>query len=89
MTILLNLKVIPRSRKRYCRVDSEGNLKCFVQSIAEKGKANEEVIDLLASLLNIPQHAIEIIKGYTARIKRIKISTSLSLHDIMHKLCKE
>jgi uncharacterized protein (TIGR00251 family) len=44
---------------------------CMVKSPAEKGKANREVIGMIAGFFGIPKDRVGIISGTTSSIKRI------------------
>ena len=75
MTIasFLEVKVIARAKKGGL-VGLEGTrLKVKVHSPREKGKANEELIRLLADFLKIPPSHISIVKGGVATIKLLHI----------------
>lgn len=51
----------------------EGQYKVWVIAAPERGKANEEVIEALASHFDVPKSSIRIIIGKTAREKLIEI----------------
>lgn len=57
-------------------------LKAYVRSVPEKGKANEELIKLLAKSLNLAKSNIDIIGGATEHYKKIYIETSISQNEI-------
>lgn len=86
MALLLTIKVIPSSGKQQWRLDKSNVLKCFLKSPPEKGKANAELIKLLANALEIPQAMIEIVGGATARTKRIKIDRAITHAQVLSKL---
>ena len=44
-----------------------------VRSAPEKGKANREVIELLAEYFDVPQNGVLILSGHTAKRKLIEI----------------
>lgn len=50
-----------------------GTLGVKVKSLAQKGKANQELINLLSSKLDVPQFNINIVKGEKSRQKTVKI----------------
>lgn len=64
-------------------LDKQGSIKCYLKSPPEKGKANKELLTMLAKKLNIPQQDIVIIAGAASRKKRIKIEGSLEYHDLL------
>jgi uncharacterized protein len=71
--LLLRLRVSPGARKARINGEHDGALKLSVQEPAEKGKANEGVIRLLARSLDIPEGRIELINGHASRDKRVAI----------------
>lgn len=52
---------------------TDGTLKLKVKEAPERGKANEAVINFIASELKVKRKAVSIIAGGGARLKRIKI----------------
>ncbi|MCP2519164.1 DUF167 family protein [SCandidatus Aminicenantes bacterium Aminicenantia_JdfR_composite] len=67
--ILLEVKVIPGSKKQTIEILSPKSLKLKVVSKPEKGLANQEAIALLSRFLKIPKSKIKIIKGEKKRNK--------------------
>jgi len=51
----------------------EGNLKIKVKAPPVRGRANQEVIELLADYYHLPKSQIQIVKGLNNRKKVIKI----------------
>ena len=47
--------------------------KLRVAAVPESGKANEAVVRLLAQLLSVPAHRVEIVAGHTSRNKVVEI----------------
>ncbi len=70
--MIINIKVIPGARKQEIRKEND-IFKIYLRSKPEKGKANKELISLLASYFNTPKTSISIIKGEYSRNKIIKI----------------
>lgn len=73
MSLVLEVKVVPGSKKQSFFLDKQGLLKCALKSQPEKGKANEELIKFLSKLLHIGQQDVKIMSGQTGRKKLIKI----------------
>lgn len=48
-------------------------LKVALRSPPEKGKANEELVELLAAALNIPARQVSVVRGQTSRNKRLRV----------------
>jgi len=63
-------------RNRIIRV-SERALVVAINAPAEKGKANEELIDFLAREVDVPRSSIEIVRGAGARMKLVQIAAAL------------
>jgi len=49
-------------------------LKARVRAAASEGEANEALIRLLASELDIPPRSVSLLAGATARVKRVMIA---------------
>jgi uncharacterized protein len=79
---IIDVKVIPNSGKQKFFIDKSGILKCYLKSLPEKGKANEEVIKLIAKKLRLPCECIRLINGLKSPKKRIKIETDLDKEKI-------
>ena len=86
MAVFVEIKVIPSSGKQKFVTDKSGNIKVYLKSPPEKGKANTELIKLLSKKLDVPQNDISIALGATTRKKRIKIETALSQNQINQML---
>lgn len=71
--MLITVKVIPRSHKNSIVSYENGILKIRLHAIPEKGQANEELIEFLADVFNLPKSSITIIRGHTSRIKHVEI----------------
>ncbi len=69
MEKIISVKVTPRAKASSVIEDLEGNLKIKVKSSPVDGRANQEVINLLAKYYSIPKKQIEIIKGLTNKQK--------------------
>lgn len=64
-------------------LDKSGMLKCYLKSPAQKGLANKELIKNLADVLKVPQAAIAILAGDTARTKKIKIEKEITFLQLL------
>ncbi|MEM1514351.1 MAG: DUF167 domain-containing protein [Candidatus Thermoplasmatota archaeon] len=70
--MIVKIKVIPTAGKN--EIIQEGEiLKVKVSSPPSKGKANKEVIELLADFFGVKKNCIRIIKGANSREKIIEI----------------
>ncbi len=70
---IIVIKVAPNSRIKGHKVMSDGSIKIYLNAACDKGKANLELIEYLVSFLDVNLQEIEIIGGFTSKIKRIKI----------------
>lgn len=83
---VLQLKVVTTAGMQKAVSDKSGMVKIYLKSAPEKGKANQELVEFLAKMLEIPQTAITIITGATSRIKTVKIATHLTNEQLLNKL---
>jgi len=67
--ICLKVKVQPRARKQQIQKIGEGEYKVRVLSPPSEGKANKEVIAVLASHFDLPPSRVKITKGQKSRQK--------------------
>lgn len=72
--IYLEVKILPKSSKNEIVGWENKFLKIRIKEIAEKGKANKELIGFLSATLSIAKSNIKITKGQSSRIKKIEIS---------------
>ena len=86
MAILLSIKVFPGAGRQAFMLDKSGIIKCFIKSQAEKGRANDEVVALIAKKLALGREAIVILKGITSQRKILKIATTLSQEEVYQAL---
>ncbi|PKN03329.1 hypothetical protein CVU75_02800 [Candidatus Dependentiae bacterium HGW-Dependentiae-1] len=86
MAVTIEVRVIPSSGRAGFFLDTAGRLKCHLKSVPEKGKANKELIGLLAKVLGVPKQDIEIVGGLISRTKRLRISATLTQEQVMVRL---
>ncbi len=67
------LKAITRSSRQKIEKISEGDYKIWVRAIPEKGKANQEIIEALASYFKIGKSEIKIVGGKTSSKKIVDL----------------
>jgi uncharacterized protein len=87
MALQIIIKVIPSSGRSNCQVDKNGTLKCGLKSPPEKGKANDELVKLVAKKLDLTQAAVSILLGKTSRTKTVLIQTTKSEQEVRALLC--
>lgn len=72
--MILTVKINPNSQSSgITTILSDGTIKLNIKSPPEKGKANTEIIKLLAKHYNIDSEKIKILSGKTSKLKKIKI----------------
>src|SRR5690606_15498311 len=77
--VSVRLRVTPRGGAdridgRAVDANGEAHLKLRVSAVAEKGKANEAVISLLAKALHLPRARLSVISGDTGRNKLVHLA---------------
>jgi uncharacterized protein YggU (UPF0235/DUF167 family) len=83
MAYVLTVKVVPGSGRSDCKLDKNGTLKIYLKSQAEGGRANEELLKMLAKALQVPYGALNIMTGATSRTKMIKIDASITHAQVL------
>jgi len=83
MALIFDVKVIPGSGRQEWRLDKSGNLKCYLKSQAEQGKANVELIKKIAKNIGMPESMIAIVLGQQSRKKRIKIEVDITYNKLL------
>ncbi|HTL52403.1 MAG TPA: DUF167 domain-containing protein [Planctomycetota bacterium] len=64
----------PGSSKACVRGVHGTALKVALRSPPEKGRANEELVELLADWLDLPPRQVVLIRGATSRQKRVRVA---------------
>jgi|EndMetStandDraft_9_1072997.scaffolds.fasta_scaffold498377_1 uncharacterized protein (TIGR00251 family) len=71
--MILQVKVIPNSRKS-CLESFQGDvLKVRIKAPPINGKANAELIEFLSEVLRLSKTKIRILSGQTSRLKKLEI----------------
>ncbi len=71
--MIITVHIKPSSRKNEVVWFDETTAKISVTAAPEKGKANEAMIEMLASSLRIAKSRIQLIRGATTRLKQVCI----------------
>ena len=82
MALIFEVKVVPSSGRASFELDKSGMIKCFLKSPPEDGKANRELIKLVAQALNVTQSEVSIVHGLTNRKKKLKIAKNLTEEEL-------
>ncbi len=72
------VKITPHSQQKKILGWERDHLKIRLHAAPEKNRANEELVELLASVFALPKSSVHVLKGHTSRLKRILL-TDLSL----------
>jgi uncharacterized protein len=70
----LDIRVIPRAKRTEVAGERDGALVVRLAAPPVEGAANSALIDLLASVLDLPRRNILIVSGEKSRCKRVAIS---------------
>jgi uncharacterized protein (TIGR00251 family) len=70
---VLQVKVIPGARRDEIVGFRNGEIVIKVSAPPEKGKANEKVLELLSSCLQIPKSQLILFRGVSSPHKKIRI----------------
>jgi len=69
----LAVKVLPKSSQMKAAKQPDGSFRVYVNAPPEKGKANKQVLEVLAKHLKIPQSRLKITIGHQTSHKIIEI----------------
>jgi hypothetical protein len=84
MPSLIEVSVVLKSARSSLSLESGQKIRARLHSPPEKGKANEELIKLLANSLDLKREDVIIIRGHRSRKKTV--SLNLTAEEIMRKL---
>jgi uncharacterized protein (TIGR00251 family) len=69
------VKVKPNSKKQAIEESADGSFTVYLKSPPVDGKANKELIELLAEKFDVPKSQIRIKSGLSSRTKWVEIDT--------------
>lgn len=85
-SLILQIKVSANAAKSEIKKQkTDEYLEVRIAAVRDKGKANDELIAYLSSILKTPKSHIEILSGSTAPRKRVKV-VSKNPSDTLEKL---
>lgn len=85
----LAVRVIPRAaRNELVEIQADGTLKLRLHAAPVDGKANQELIEFLADLLEIAPNKLELVAGHSGRNKLVSI-TGLTSADVQSRIAKK
>ena len=73
----IKVKVIPGSKKQEVIEMGDGTLRVKLCSQPLKGKANKELVELLASYYKVPKSEISIASGHTSKQKLVEVVSKI------------
>jgi uncharacterized protein len=71
------VKVKPNSKQQKIEEQTDGSLIVHLKSLPIDGKANEELVKILAEKFDVPKSHIKIKSGLSSRLKLIEIDTDI------------
>lgn len=71
--VLLPVRAQPGARKDCLRGVQNGALKVAVTQVAEKGKANKAVLEVLCDALDLRRSQVELVSGETSQQKQFLV----------------
>ncbi len=74
----LGVRAQPGARRSEVAGLWNGHVKVCVRAPAEDGRANDELLDVLAEFLGLPRRALELERGERARVKLVRIAAPLA-----------
>lgn len=83
--VTLPVKAQPGARVNAIRGEQNGALKVAVTQVAEKGKANKAIIEVLCRALDLRKSQIELIAGETSSEKRFVV-IGVSLDELAARI---
>ena len=84
---ILPVRALPGARQNQVRGEQDGALKVSVTQVAEKGKANAALRDVLAKALGLRKSQVELVAGETQAQKRFLIR-GVSQSDLQARLAQ-
>lgn len=71
--MIITVHVKPRSRQNKIEWIDDETAKISVTALAEKGKANDAVVEVLSEDLGVAKSLISVVRGKTTRIKQVEV----------------
>jgi uncharacterized protein (TIGR00251 family) len=70
--LLFTVRVVPRASKSCVTGEHDGALRVRLAAPPVDGAANEELLRVLARILEVPARDVEITSGHTSKVKQIR-----------------
>ena len=84
----LQIRVIPKAKRNSIEIGDDGLFKVRVTAVPARGKANDAVIALLSKLIGVPKRDIQIVRGYSARNKLVRVEGATA-KQVIEKLSSD
>lgn len=85
--VVLPVRAQPGARANRVRGEHQGALKVAVTQVAEKGKANKAVADVLCRELDLGRAQVELLAGPTSQDKRFLIR-GVTLEELARRIAR-
>jgi uncharacterized protein len=82
----LDLRIQPGARRSEVVGPLGAALKIRVAAPADDGKANAELVRLVAERLGVPRRAVRIVRGEASRDKTVEVTGAVSVGDLVEGL---
>jgi uncharacterized protein (TIGR00251 family) len=69
----ISVRVIPNAKQSKIIDEGNGDFKVKVNQVAEDGKANEAVVEIIAEFFKVKKRDVKIISGESSRNKIIEV----------------
>lgn len=69
---VLEVRVTPKASRNEIR-EEDGQIRVYVTTVPENGKANDAVVKLLSKALGVPKSRLTLIRGATSRDKAFRV----------------
>lgn len=85
---ILPVRALPGARRNEIRGEQDGMLKVCVTQVAEKGKANKALVEVLAKGLSLRKSQVELVAGATSPQKRFLVRglKPAELSDVIRRI---
>lgn len=81
--LLLRVKVQPKAKREQIGELHGGRLKIRVRAPASDGKANADLVDLLARTFKVPRRRVSIVAGFGSRHKSLRIAAPVLIPEFL------
>jgi uncharacterized protein (TIGR00251 family) len=83
--VLLPVRAQPGSRKNEIKGEQAGALKVAVTQVAERGKANKAIVEMLCDELSLRKSQVELVSGETSSHKKFLVR-DVSLEELASRI---